>query len=236
MIKKANRLLQVSEYYFSGKLSEIAKMRAQGIDVINLGIGSPDMAPDESVIGELVSSAGNHENHAYQPYRSTAGLRKAISDYYSEVYHVELDPETQVLPLLGSKEGIMYVSLAFLNPGDEVLVPNPGYPAYEAVTKLIGGIVRTYDLVEENNWFPDLEVLAKQNLSKVKLMWVNYPNMPTGAPGTTEGFEQLVSFVQDHDILVCNDNPYSQVLNDAPKSMLSHDPGMKPRTRAKLIE
>jgi len=224
MIKKAKRLDQVSEYYFSRKLEQIASMRACGKEVINLGIGSPDMVPEASVISSLKEAASHKDNHAYQPYRSTTELREAIGHYYRQLYNVVLDPRKEVLPLLGSKEGIMYVSLAFLNPGDEVLVPNPGYPAYAACARLVGARVRHYDLLEETSWTPDFNGLRKMNLTSVKLMWVNYPNMPTGATVELKLFESLVSFAYENDILLCNNNPYSQVLNDSPLSLLSADP------------
>ena len=223
MINKAERLNQVGEYYFSLKLAEIARMRAAGKDVLNLGIGSPDLAPAAEVIDGLVNSATDNENHAYQPYRSTLALRQAMSAYYKKVFKVDLDPEHEVLPLLGSKEGIMYISLAFLNPGDEVLVPNPGYPAYSAIAKLLGASVRQYDLTEENGWLPDFASLQAQDLSKVKLMWVNYPHMPTGTPPSENLFSDLSGFAEEHNLLVCNDNPYSLVLNDNPQSILQAD-------------
>ena len=223
MIKKAERLNKVGEYYFSSKLAEIAKMREQGKDVLNLGIGSPDMAPADEVVEELVNSAANKENHAYQPYRSTIQLRRAIAGYYKKVFNVDLNPEHEVLPLLGSKEGVMYISMAFLNPGDEVLVPDPGYPAYGAIAELLGASIKTYDLKEENSWLPDFNQLANQDLSKVKMMWVNYPHMPTGTPASSTLFDDLVAFADANDILICNDNPYSLVLNDHPESILNHD-------------
>jgi aspartate/methionine/tyrosine aminotransferase len=224
MIKKADRLNQVGEYYFSTKLAEIARLRAEGKDILNLGIGSPDLAPADAVVEELVNSAANKENHAYQPYRSTLELRQAISHYYNKVFNVELDPEHEVLPLLGSKEGVMYISLAFLNPGDEVLVPDPGYPAYGSIAQLLGASVSTYDLNEGNGWLPDFRQLAARDLSKVKLMWVNYPHMPTGTPATDKLFDDLAAFAKSNNILICNDNPYSLVLNDRPKSILNYDP------------
>ena len=227
MIQKSDRLQSVGEYYFSTKLAEIAEMRNAGLDVINLGIGSPDMAPDSTVIDELVDSAKVPQNHAYQPYRSTIELRQAMVDYYARYYDINLDAQSEVLPLLGSKEGIMYISMAFLNPGDVVLVPNPGYMAYSAIAELIGCTVLSYDLKEEDGWQPDLNKLSKMELSRVKLMWVNYPNMPTGAAGSVQLFERLIAFGKQHDILICNDNPYSLVLNDEPISILNSDPGLQ---------
>ena len=227
MITKADRLQTVGEYYFSTKLAEIAAMRLAGQDVLNLGIGSPDMAPAPSVIEDLVQSAMDPKNHAYQPYRSTIELRRAISAYYKRYYDVAPDPAHEVLPLLGSKEGIMYISMAFLNPGDLILVPNPGYLAYTAIAELIGCKVIPYDLIEEAGWQPDFSQISQHDLSKVKLMWVNYPNMPTGAPATRTLFNELVSFGKEHDILICNDNPYSLVLNEDPISILSSDTSLE---------
>ena len=224
IILKAERLNSVQEYYFSRKLEEIRKMDASGEKVINLGIGSPDLAPSNSTIEALVESAKNEKHHAYQPYRSVKPLREAFAEWYHRVYKVNLNPESDVLPLLGSKEGILYISMAFLNPGDEVLVPNPGYPAYAAATNLIGAKVRYYDLTEEKNWHPDLEALSHEDLSKVKLMWVNYPHMPTGAHGGEALFKSLIEFGQKYQILICNDNPYSLVLNPKAVSILNFDP------------
>ncbi len=223
MIEIANRFKTVKEYYFSVKLQEIAKMREAGKDVLNLGIGSPDLSPHKSTVNALVSAAEQSSTHSYQPYRSGKDLREAISEFYQSTYNVTLDSEKEVLPLLGSKEGIMYISLAFLNSGDEVLVPNPGYPAYGAITKLVGAVVRSFDLVEENSWMPDFAALEEQDLSKVKLMWVNYPNMPTGANSSKKLFKELINFAKRHNILIINDNPYSLVLNDSPQSILEED-------------
>lgn len=223
MIEVADRFKEVKEYYFSLKLQEIAKMKAEGKNVLNLGIGSPDLPPDASTVNSLIESAKQHKDHAYQPYRSGDELRKAMSLFYKNSYNVELNHTIEVLPLLGSKEGIMYISLAFLNPGDEVLVPNPGYPAYGAITNLVGAKVRSFDLVEENGWMPDFNELEKQDLSKVKLMWVNYPNMPTGTNSSKVLFNELIDFAQKHNILIINDNPYSLVLNDSPQSILELD-------------
>ncbi|MEN8251292.1 MAG: aminotransferase class I/II-fold pyridoxal phosphate-dependent enzyme [Bacteroidota bacterium] len=226
MIKVADRLNNVEEYYFSKKLDEIRVLRSQGRDVLNLGIGSPDLPPDEGVVQELVESASKIEHHAYQPYRSTPELRESMSRFYYETFSIKLDPQHEILPLLGSKEGVMYVSLAFLNPGDTVLVPNPGYPAYSSIAKLLGTNVETYGLTEENNWYPDFEDLESRDLEKVKLMWVNYPHMPTGAPATDELFHDLVAFAKRNEILLVNDNPYSQILNDQPVSILKFDPDL----------
>ncbi|MFT7034456.1 MAG: LL-diaminopimelate aminotransferase [Cyclobacteriaceae bacterium] len=223
MIKTADRLNSVQEYYFSRKLEEIRQMNLAGKDVINLGIGSPDLAPAEEVIQSLHSSASKHNSHGYQSYRSIEELRVAIADFYQNHFSVVLDPKTEILPLLGSKEGVMYISMAFLNPGDIVLVPNPGYPAYDAVSKMIEANPVRYDLLEENNWAPDLKNIDKKILDKAKIMWVNYPNMPTGAAGSKQIFDELIDFGKKHDILICNDNPYSFILNDQPMSILEQD-------------
>ena len=223
MIGKADRLNQVGEYYFSTKLAEIAAMRQSGIDILNLGIGSPDLAPADEVVDKLIHSASDAANHAYQPYRSTKELREAMSRYYAHHYHVNLDPDKEILPLLGSKEGVMYISLAFLNPGDVVLVPNPGYPAYAAIARMLDVRVVAFDLDPLNSWQPKLETIAEEDLKAAKLMWVTYPNMPTGAPASIDLFDQLELFGEKHRILICNDNPYSLVLNEHPLSILSND-------------
>ena len=223
MIKIAERLQQVEEYYFSRKLEEIRVMREQGKEVLNLGIGSPDLPPEEGVVKELIDSASKSEHHAYQPYRSTIELRDSMSRFYFNTFGVRLNAAEEILPLLGSKEGVMYISMAFLNPGDIVLVPNPGYPAYAAIAKLIGARVVEYNLKEENEWLPAFDELEKEDLKKVKMMWVNYPHMPTGTPATNELFNNLVNFAKKNEILLCNDNPYSQILNDAPVSILKFD-------------
>ncbi|PKV75272.1 pyridoxal phosphate-dependent aminotransferase [Pontibacter ramchanderi] len=221
MVNIADRYGDVQEYYFSQKLQEAAKLNATGKSIINLGIGSPDMAPPRQAVEALCTAAQHASAHGYQSYKGTPALRQAFSDWYAAYYAVSLDPETEVLPLMGSKEGITYISNAYLNAGDEVLVPNPGYPAYAAATKVAGGVVRHYDLREETGWLPDLEDLQQQDLSKVKLMWVNYPHMPTGAKATKTALALLVDFAERHDILLCHDNPYSFILNDKPESILS---------------
>jgi LL-diaminopimelate aminotransferase len=226
MIKIADRLQKVEEYYFSKKLEEIRQLRDKGYEVLNLGIGSPDLPPEQGVVDELVQSASSSQNHAYQSYRSSVELRESMSRYYYNTFSVKLDPQHEILPLLGSKEGIMYISMAFLNPQDTVLVPNPGYPAYSAIANLLGANVQTYDLVEENNWQPDFDALEAYDLEKVKMMWVNYPHMPTGTNAGEDLFQRLVSFAKEHDILLCNDNPYSQILNDHPVSILKFDPDL----------
>lgn len=221
MIDVANRLHSVEEYYFSKKLREVALLKASGKPIINLGIGSPDLQPPQKVITALTESMVDANAHKYQNYQGLPELREAIVGFYKEHYQVNLSPSTEVLPLMGSKEGIMHISMAFLNPGDEVLIPNPGYPTYQAVAKLLEAKPVFYDLKEKNNWLPDLEALEKQDLSKVKLMWINYPHMPTGATASHAFFNQLVAFAKQHHILIVNDNPYSFVLNDSPRSILS---------------
>lgn len=223
IIKTAGRLGEVKEYYFSTKLKEIARMRAEGKMVLNLGIGSPDLPPADGVLETLTREAVHADNHAYQPYSGIPELRQAFVDWYREWFDVTLDPESEVLPLIGSKEGIMHIAMTYLESGDEVLVPNPGYPAYRAVSNLAGASILEYALSEEKGWLPDLEALAAQDLSRVKIMWVNYPNMPTGARASREFFEQLVRFAHTHKILVVNDNPYAFILNEKPLSILSID-------------
>jgi hypothetical protein len=221
IVKPADRTGNVQEYYFSQKLAQIDRMRRDGLDVINLGIGSPDQPPSGNTITALIAEANKPSSHGYQSYSGIPALRKAFSDWYSRYFHVALNPDNEILLLMGSKEGIMHISMAFVNPGDEVLIPDPGYPTYSSVTNLVGGIVRTYDLTEEKGWFPDLKSLEKSDLSKVKLMWINYPNMPTGAKGSTDLFEKLVAFCLKHRILLCNDNPYSFIMNKSYNSILA---------------
>jgi aspartate/methionine/tyrosine aminotransferase len=221
IIAPARRLDAVQEYYFSSKLREIAQMRAQGCPVINLGIGSPDLPPAPEVITALQAHGAAHNNHAYQSYNGIPELRKAFAAWYRRWFEVDLDPDREVLPLLGSKEGIMHISMAFLDPGDVALVPNPGYPTYRSATLLAGGEVREYDLTAENGWFPDLEALAASDLSRVKIMWVNYPHMPTGARASASQLAALVAFARQRGILLVNDNPYAFILNHQPISLLS---------------
>lgn len=216
----ADRLNTVNEYYFSIKLKEIAEMNAQGKNVISLGIGSPDLPPSDETIGTLGYSAKDPNAHGYQSHVGIPELRKAFADWYRNLYGVSLDPAKEIQPLIGSKEGILHISLAFLNPGDGVLVPNPGYPTYTSVSRLVGAEIYNYDLDENNSWQPDLEVLEKMDLSKIKLMWVNYPNMPTGANGSLDLFEKLVAFGKKHGIIIAHDNPYSMILNEEPLSIL----------------
>jgi LL-diaminopimelate aminotransferase len=220
-VKPAERTLSVQEYYFSQKLKQIEEMRKAGSDIINLGIGSPDQAPSENTIKRLIEEAKKPGSHGYQSYIGIHSLRVAFASWYKKYFNVELNPDNEILPLIGSKEGIMHISMAFINPGDEVLVPNPGYPTYSSVTNLVSGIVRYYELDEQNGWLPDLEALENSDLSKVKLMWINYPHMPTGTTGSVALFEKLVSFANNRSILLCNDNPYSFILNKDYHSLLS---------------
>ena len=223
IVKPADRTNNVQEYYFSQKLAQIDRMRREGSDVINLGIGSPDQPPSENTVSALIAEAGKPTSHGYQSYTGIPALRKAFSEWYNKYFHVILNPDNEILLLMGSKEGIMHISMAFVNPGDEVLVPDPGYPTYSSVTHLVGGIVRKYELNEETGWLPDLKSLEQSDLSKVKLMWVNYPHMPTGVKGSIELFEKLVDFSLKHGILLCNDNPYSFILNNEYSSLLAVD-------------
>ena len=225
-ITPANRVGSVQEYYFSKKLKEVAEMNAAGKNVINLGVGSPDLPPSEQTIETLCEHARKANEHGYQPYVGVPELRKGFADWYKTWYNVDLDPKTEIQPLIGSKEGILHISLAFLNPGDGVLVPNPGYPTYSSVSKLVEARLIPYELKEELGWQPDFEELEKMDLSNVKLMWTNYPNMPTGANASVELYEKLVAFGRKHGIIICNDNPYSFILNEHPLSILSI-PGAK---------
>jgi len=227
IIPASNRLNVVKEYYFVRKLEEIARLNKEGKNVISFGIGSPDQAPSEATIDALVATSRMPNAHGYQPYRGIPELRESIASFYKNTYGVDLDPNTEVLPLMGSKEGILHVSLAFLNPGDEVLVPDPGYPTYTSLTTLIGGMVRKYSLSEKNNWHPDVEELKKLDLSKVKMMWLNYPHMPTGAEADREQIEKIVAFAKEYKILLCFDNPYSLVLNQKQPFSILSIPGAK---------
>ena len=218
---KANRLKNVKEYYFSTKFREVRSLMAEGKPIINLGIGSPDLPPPEEVITALIEASLNPDNHGYQSYQGILELRSSIANFYKKNYNVDLDVNKEILPLMGSKEGILHISMAYLNPGDEVLIPDPGYPTYTSVTRLVEAHPVFYDLKAENNWFPDLEELENMDLSKVKIMWINYPHMPTGTNPTDELFIKLIDFAKKHEILLVNDNPYSFILNDKPKSILS---------------
>jgi len=221
MIQTADRLQTIEEYYFSKKLREVRGMAAEGKPIINIGIGSPDLPPSEAVIASFQESIRHASAHQYQSYQGLPELRETIAKFYKEKFGVNADPSSEILPLMGSKEGIMHISMAFLNEGDEVLIPNPGYPTYTSVTKLVGAVPRQYDLLADNGWFPDLESLMQEDLSGVKLMWVSYPHMPTGAMANSHQFETLVAFAKKHNILLVNDNPYSFVLSKNPLSILS---------------
>lgn len=220
MITTAKRLDTVEEYYFSSKLREVRQLMSEGKSIINMGIGSPDLSPSKAVIEAVAAAIQDENGHGYQSYQGLPELRKGMADFYQNQFGVELNPNNEILPLMGSKEGIMHISLAFLNEGDHVLIPNPGYPTYTSVTNLVGAVPVYYDLKEENAWEPDFEALEKLDLSKVKIMWLGYPHMPTGARGSLALFEKLVAFAKKHNILLINDNPYSFVLNDNPMSLL----------------
>lgn len=231
MIQPSKRTNGVSEYYFSKKLQEIDQMNRQGAKVINLGIGAPDRMPPESAVRVLVEESLDAANHAYQSYKGIAQLRQGFAEWYKEYYRVDLDPATEIQPLVGSKEGILLLSLAFLNPGDRVLVPDPGYPTYSSASLLAEAEPVPYDLKEEHGWMPDFEQLESMDLSRVKIMWTNYPHMPTGARADRKLFERLVDFGMKHNILICNDNPYSFILCEEQLSILS-----VPRSKACCVE
>ena len=220
-IKPADRVSQIKEYYFSRKLKEVARLNREGKDIISLGIGGPDLPPSAEVIGTLCESAAQSDTHSYQPYVGIAELREAFASWYERYYGVALNPDNEIQPLIGSKEGILHISLAFLNPGDGVLVPNPGYPTYTSVSKLVEAEIFTYDLTEESGWMPDFDALEKLPLDRIKLMWLNYPNMPTGTPASVGLYKKIVDFGRKHDIVIVNDNPYSFILNENPISLLS---------------
>ncbi|WP_027077351.1 pyridoxal phosphate-dependent aminotransferase [Maribacter antarcticus] len=226
MIQTAKRLETIQEYYFSKKLREVRVLMGEGKDIINMGIGSPDLAPSMEVIASMQQAILEPGAHQYQSYQGLPELRSAFASFYKKKFNVLLEAQSEILPLMGSKEGIMHISMAFLNAGDQVLIPNPGYPTYTSVTNLVGAEPVMYDLTEENNWLPDMDKLGQMNLSKVKLMWISYPNMPTGARITIEKMDELVTFAKRHQILLVNDNPYSFVLNDTPTSILQV-PGAK---------
>ena len=223
MIKPAQRLNDIKEYYFSTKLREISQLNKRGKNIINMGIGNPDLSPPENVRNALEKATKDNGSHKYQPYKGINQLRMSISDFYKKNYNVSLDSDKNILPLIGSKEGIMHISLAFLNKGDKVLIPNPGYPSYQSITKLVGAEPIFYPLLEKNNWLPDLDALKLLVSDNVKLMWINYPNMPTGKNSNIEFFKKIYDFAVSNDILVINDNPYSFILNDNPLSFLSVD-------------
>ncbi|MBY0434565.1 MAG: aminotransferase class I/II-fold pyridoxal phosphate-dependent enzyme [Cyclobacteriaceae bacterium] len=221
MIRTAHRIAQVEEYYFSKKLAEVRSLDTPDYRTINLGIGSPDLAPSVATVQALIASAENPANHGYQNYKGILALRQGIADFYKKIYSVSLDPESMILPLMGSKEGIMHITLAFVNEGEEVLVPNPGYPTYTSVAKLAGATIRTYEMEERLDWGVDVKSLRKQDLSKVKIMWVNFPHMPTGRIASHHEMKELVDLARENNFLIVNDNPYSLILNNAPLSILS---------------
>lgn len=222
-IVPAKRVSEIQEYYFSRRLREVAQLNAQGADIISLGIGGPDRPPHSSVISTLADEAAKPGNHSYQPYVGIPQLRQAMADWYNRWYGVTLNPDTEIQPLIGSKEGILHVSLAFLNPGDGVLVPNPGYPTYTSVSRLAQAEIFNYDLTEEGGWMPDFDALERLPLDRIKLMWINYPHMPTGTPASLELFEKIVAFGKKHNIVIAHDNPYSFILNEKPLSLLQVD-------------
>ena len=226
-VKPADRLSAVQEYYFSRKLKEVAMLNAQGQDIISLAIGSPDMPPSKQTIDKLCETAAQPTAHGYQPTVGIPELRQAMANFYKRWYDVDLDPKTEIQPLIGSKEGILHTTLAFCNPGDEVLVPNPGYPTYTSLSKILGAKIVNYNLREDNGWQPDFEELEKMNLDRVKLMWTNYPNMPTGGNARMETYEKLIDFARRHGIVVVNDNPYSFILNEGKKMSILQVPGAK---------
>ncbi|MGK7391686.1 MAG: pyridoxal phosphate-dependent aminotransferase [Candidatus Cyclobacteriaceae bacterium M2_1C_046] len=221
MTTTAKRIEGIQEYYFSEKLREIEALNKKGLDIINLGIGNPDLAPPQAAIEKLISSAKVEKNHGYQSYKGIGPLRVGFAEFYKNFYDVDLDPEAQILPLIGSKEGITYISQTFIEEGDEVLIPDPGYPAYAAATRMAGGKIKFYNLKEDQGWLPDLKKIALADLSRVKLMWINYPHMPTGAKASVSIFKEIVAFAIENNILLCNDNPYSFILNDNPLSIFS---------------
>ncbi len=225
-MKPASRVNSIQEYYFSRKLKEVAKLNAEGQDIISLAIGSPDMPPSQQTIDKLCEVAHDPHAHGYQPTSGLPELHRAMAGFYQHVYGVTVDAMTEIQPIIGSKEGIMYVTLAFCNPGDKVLIPDPGYPTYTAVNKIFGTEIVNYDLREDNGWQPDFDQLERMDLTGVKVMWTNYPNMPTGGNARMETFEKLVDFAKKHDILVVNDNPYSLILNEHPLSIMQV-PGAK---------
>lgn len=225
-IQPSQRVQQIKEYYFSTKLKEIAALRAQGVDIISLGIGGPDLPPPTNVIETMTEAIHNPSNHGYQPHVGVPELREAFARWYKRWYGVELDPRNEIQPLIGSKEGVTHISLAFINPGDKVLIPDPGYPTYSSISRMAGAEVLTYDLTEENGWQPDFDAIERLDLDGVKLMWLNYPHMPTGARARRETFKKAIEFGKRHGIVIVHDNPYSFILNREPMSILSV-PGAK---------
>ena len=226
-MKAADRVNEIQEYYFSRKLKEVAKLNAEGKDIISLAIGSPDLPPSKQTIEKLCEVARMPDAHGYQPTMGTPELRKAMAGFYQRWYGVTWNPQTEILPLIGSKEGILHVTLAFVNPGDKVLVPDPGYPTYTSLSKILGAKVVNYSLCEDNDWQPDFDMLEKMDLTGVKLMWTNYPNMPTGAAADMETYVRLVAFAKEHDLVVVNDNPYSFILNEGKKYSIMQVEGAK---------
>lgn len=222
-IVAANRVATIKEYYFSKKLREVAQLNAEGKNIISLGVGGPDRPPHNDVINTLCSYAADPSTHGYQPYVGLSELRQAYSQWYKRFYHVDLDPDTEIQPLIGSKEGILHTTLTFINPGDGVLVPNPGYPTYTSVSRLAEAEIFTYDLREDSGWEPDFDALERLPLHRIKLMWVNYPHMPTGKCASIELFTRLVQFGRKNGIVIVNDNPYSFILNDKPLSIFNVD-------------
>lgn len=225
-IQPSQRVQQIKEYYFSTKLKEIAALRSQGVDIISLGIGGPDLPPPASVIETMTEAIHNPSNHGYQPHVGVPELREAFARWYKRWYGVELDPKSEIQPLIGSKEGVTHISLTFINPGDKVLIPDPGYPTYSSISRMAGAEVLTYDLTEENGWQPDFDAIERLDLNGVKLMWLNYPHMPTGARARRETFERAIDFGRRHGIVIVHDNPYSFILNSEPMSIMSV-PGAK---------
>ncbi|MDE7397081.1 MAG: aminotransferase class I/II-fold pyridoxal phosphate-dependent enzyme [Muribaculum sp.] len=220
IITPANRVQEIKEYYFSRKLREVAQLNAEGKDIISLGIGGPDRPPHKSVTDTLIAESLKSDTHSYQPYTGIPELRESMANWYQRTYGVSINPKSEVLPLIGSKEGVLHISLTFLNPGDGVLVPDPGYPTYTSVSKLVGAEIFNYDLTENNGWFPDFKQLEKLPLERIKLMWVNYPHMPTGTRANLDVFTKLLEFGRRHNIVIVNDNPYSLILNDTPTSIM----------------
>jgi aspartate/methionine/tyrosine aminotransferase len=223
MIEPARRINEIQEYYFSRKLKEVARLNAEGQDIVSLAIGSPDMPPSQQTIDKLCEVAQRPDAHGYQPSVGIPEIRQAMAGFYKKWYDVDLDWQSEILPLMGSKEGILHTTLAFCNPGDEVLIPDPGYPTYTALNKILGTRIVNYTLREDNGWQPDFDALEQMDLMRVKVMWTNYPNMPTGGVARRETFERLVRFAQEHSIVVINDNPYSLILNDHPLSLMQVD-------------
>lgn len=219
-IKPSDRVSDIKEYYFSIKLREVAAMKASGIDVISLGIGGPDQPPHDEVIETMTQALHVPTNHGYQPHTGAPELRKAFADWYRRWYGVDVDPAKELQPLIGSKEGVTHISLAFLNPGDGVLIPNPGYPTYSSISKLLGAEIFPYNLTEENGWQPDFEELEKMPLERINLMWINYPHMPTGAGARMDTFRKVIEFGKKHNIVIVHDNPYSFILNKTPLSIM----------------